>query len=60
MHPLAQPIIQEFEDVFPNDLPPEFPLLRGVEHYIDLLPRATLLNKPAYKCNPTKAKELQR
>ena len=34
--------------------------MRGIEHHIDLLPGAALPNKPAYKCNPTETKELQR
>ena len=38
LHPLAQPLIHEFNDVFPDDLPPELPLVRGIEHQINLLP----------------------
>ena len=43
----------------PNDLPPSLPRLGGIEHQIDLLPRATLPNKLTYRCNPTETKELQ-
>jgi len=53
LHPLAQPLIQEFEDVFLVDLPPVLPPLRAIEHHIDLLPGAALPNKSAYRCNPT-------
>ena len=60
IHPLAQPLIHEFKDVFPEDLPPGLPPLRGIEHHIDLLPGAALPNKPAYRCNPMETKELQR
>jgi len=56
LHSLAQPLIHAFGDVFPSDLPP----MRGIEHHIDLLPGATLTNKPAYRCNSTETKELQR
>ena len=57
---MAKPLIQDFCDVFPDDLPPGLPPVRGIEHHIDLLPGASLPNKPAYRCNPTKTKELQR
>jgi len=51
-----RPLIHEFTDVFPNDLP----LVRGTEHHNDLLPKAVLPNKLAYRCNPTETKDLQR
>ncbi|XP_074315746.1 uncharacterized protein LOC141651959 [Silene latifolia] len=47
------------QDVFPTELPPGLPPLRGIEHQIDLLPGATLPNKPAYRCDPGTTKELQ-
>jgi len=59
-HPSAQPLILEFNDVFPDDLPLGLPPLRGIEHHIDLLPGAALPNKPAYRCNPMETKELER
>jgi len=31
LHPLAQPIIQEFGDVFPAHLPTRLPPIRGIE-----------------------------
>ena len=34
--------------------------MRGIEHQIDLPPGGALPNKPTYRCNPTKIKELQR
>jgi len=36
------------------------PPIKGVEYQIDPLPETSLPNKPAYRCNPTKTKELQR
>ena len=60
LHPLAQPLIHEFKDFFPDDLPPALPPVRDIEHHNDLLPGATLLNKPAYRCKPTETKKLQR
>ena len=53
-------LIQEFGDVFPGDLPLGLPLVRGIEHHIDLLLGALLPNKLAYRCDPVETKELQR
>ena len=43
LHPLAQPLIHEFKDVFPSALPPGLPLVRGIEHPVGLLPEPSLL-----------------
>jgi len=32
LHPLAQPFIYDFNDVFPTDLPSGLPLIRVIEH----------------------------
>ena len=53
-------ILQEFHDVFPEDLPSRLPPLRGIEHQIDLIPGSAIPNWPAYQANPEKMKELQR
>jgi hypothetical protein len=53
-------LLLEFDDVFPEDIPSGLPPLRGIEHQIDLVPRASILNRPAYRSNPKKMKELQR
>ncbi|XP_074315354.1 uncharacterized protein LOC141651548 [Silene latifolia] len=50
---------EEIKDVFSKELPAGLPPIRGIEHQIDLLPRAPLPNKAAYKCNPMETKELQ-
>ncbi|XP_074277790.1 uncharacterized protein LOC141601409 [Silene latifolia] len=47
-------------DVFPEDVPPGLPPIRGIEHQIDLVPGAPLPNKAAYRSNPEETKELQR
>ncbi|XP_074288669.1 uncharacterized protein LOC141613823 [Silene latifolia] len=56
----VQELLEEFRDVFPDELPDGLPPSRGIEHQIDLIPGAALPNKPAYRCNPEEAKELQR
>ena len=53
-------LLQEFQDVVVKDMPTKLPPLRGIEHQIDLVPGASLPNKPAYQTNPEETKELQR
>nr|XP_027109209.1 uncharacterized protein LOC113729078 [Coffea arabica] len=53
-------LLQEYADVFPEDVPSGLPPLRGIEHQIDFIRRASLPNRPAYKSNPEETKELQR
>ncbi|XP_019107143.1 uncharacterized protein LOC109135993 [Beta vulgaris subsp. vulgaris] len=45
-------VLDEYSDVFPQDLPPGLPPIRGIEHQIDLVPCAYFPNKAAYRCNP--------
>ena len=52
-------ILKEFDDVFPDELPPGLPPLRGIEHRIDLIPGAPLPNRAAYRTNPEETKELR-
>ena len=53
-------LLQEFDDVFPEDLPDGLPPLRGIEHQIDLVLGSSIPNRPAYRVNPEETKELQR
>ena len=53
-------LIQEFEDIFSDEIPCGLPPIRGIEHQIDLVPGAALPNHPAYRSNPEETKELQK
>jgi len=57
---VAVSLMQEFDDVFPEDIPSGLPPLRGNEHQIDLVHEASIPNRPAYRSNPEETKELQR
>ena len=37
-------LLQEYEDVFPKEVPPGLPPKRGIEHQIDLAPGTPLPN----------------
>ena len=50
--PSVQPLLQEFKNVFPKEIPHGLPPSRGIEHQVDLLPGASLPNRPSYKSNP--------
>ncbi|XP_049394740.1 uncharacterized protein LOC125859038 [Solanum stenotomum] len=53
-------LLQNFEDVFPDDTPKGLPPMRGIEHQIDFVPGSQLPDRPAYMSNPEETKELQR
>ena len=52
------PVVAEFSDVFPNELP-RLPPKRPVEFVIDLAPRVTPIYKAPYRSAPIKLKELK-
>ncbi|KAG7572474.1 Zinc finger CCHC-type superfamily [Arabidopsis suecica] len=53
-------LLQDYQDVFPEDNPKGLPPIRGIEHQIDFVPGASLPNRPAYRTNPVETKELQK
>ena len=60
LHSSVVSLLQEFEDVFPDEVPDGLPPIRGIEHQIDFVPGASIPNRPASRSNPEETKELQR
>ena len=59
-HPLLTPLLNDFQHVFPQEIPHGLPPQRSIQHKIDLIPGSTLPNKPAYRMNPQETQEIQR
>jgi len=57
--PKVENILKEFEDILPKEGPIGLPTFRGIEHLIDLVPGASLPNRPAYRTNPQETKEIE-
>ena len=52
------PVVRDFQDVFPDDLPGP-PPEREVDFPIDLVPSTTPISLPPYRMAPTELKELK-
>jgi hypothetical protein len=60
MRSVAISLLQEFDDLFPDDIPGGLPSFRGIKHQINFILGASIPNQPAYKSNPNEMKKLQR
>ena len=58
--PAVTNLLQEYIDVFPKEVPPGLPPIRGIEHQIGLIPGASLPNHAPYRTNPEETKEIHR
>ncbi|XP_028555460.1 uncharacterized protein LOC114580855 [Dendrobium catenatum] len=56
----VQPILLDFSDIFPEDLPNQLPPLRDIQHAIDLAQGVSLPNLPYYRINPIEYAKLKR
>ena len=54
-------VLEEFDDVFPQDLPPRLPLVReGHEFKIDLEDEVPPVHRPLYKMSPLELEEVKK
>ncbi|XP_057249301.1 uncharacterized protein LOC130590770 [Beta vulgaris subsp. vulgaris] len=53
------PIVNEYQDVFPNDIDLNMPPKHDVEFNIDLVPGTGPISKPPYRMAPAEVKELK-
>ncbi|GJS97464.1 RNA-directed DNA polymerase [Tanacetum coccineum] len=56
----VQPLLKEFADVIPGDIPPGLPAMRDIQHCIDFIPGSTIPNRLAYRMNPKEFAKIQR
>ena len=56
----VEPIMAEFVDVVPEEIPHGLPPMRDIQHQIDLVPGSVLPNKPAHRMSPKEHEELTR
>jgi mannose/fructose/N-acetylgalactosamine-specific phosphotransferase system component IID len=52
-------VLQDFDDMFLEEVPIGLPPLCVIKHKIDLIPGATLPNRVPYRTNPDEMKEIQ-
>ncbi|GKB07002.1 hypothetical protein Tco_0835235 [Tanacetum coccineum] len=48
----VQPLLKDFADVIPDDIPPGLPVMRDIQHNIDFILGSAILNRTVYQMNP--------
>jgi hypothetical protein len=52
-------MLGDYQDIIVDDLPDTLPPKRSISHHIDLIPRASLPNKAAYRMTPKENEEIK-
>jgi hypothetical protein len=55
-----QELLEDFADIVVDKLPCSLPPIKSISHHIDIIPRASLPNKPAYRLMPQENEEVKR
>jgi len=60
LDPAVAKLLEEYRDVFPDELPSGLPPARPYDHSIDLLPGSSPPAKPPYRLSPGETEELRK